>query len=115
MGLAPKPPQRIPLDSIVTVRDVAYSAQLHDSIVDLQSAGHRITQLTLQVDVSQADGEYRPYSALQEWDIILDDETTRQFSGRDMRTLADLTGRHLRLRNEYPNDAKHPLRISIAY
>lgn len=115
MGLAPKPPQRIPLDLIVTVRDVAYSAQLHDSIVDLQSAGHRVTQLTLQVDVSQADGEYRPYSALQEWDIILDDETTRQFSGHDMRTLADLTGRRLRLRNEYPNDAKRPLRISIAY
>ena len=115
MGLAARPPERIPFESRVVVAGVAYADWLHDSILRRQESGDRLTQLTLQVDVVQADGQHRPFADVQEWNVVLDDETVGQMAGRGLTTIEDLEGNWLTLRNEYPHDIRHPLRIWIVH
>lgn len=111
LGLASKPEQQLPLHALVSVNEVKYAEWLHERIQQQQNQGQRITQVTVYVEVIQGDGQYKPFSDMQEWNLIIDDEATRLMEASGLQTIYDLTRHWLVLRNDHPDDLRHPLHI----
>lgn len=114
-GAVAPPVGRMPLTCVVIVQAVAYANWLHESVQQRQNQGQRLTQLSVRIDILQGDGAYRPFPAPQTCSLLLDEEAMHKLAACGLRTIDDLKGRTLSLRNDHPDDSAHPLRISIAH
>jgi len=105
------PSSRMPVRLICSIRDVAFSTILHDTVVHRQRNGEIITQVLVKFHYLQGDRLLDPSPPQSECYILIDKEAQRQLEARGSRTIQDLVGSFVTLLSDNPDDTLRPYHI----
>jgi tetratricopeptide (TPR) repeat protein len=111
LGDGPRSQKLMPLQPVVEVEHVAYATWLHERVLERQKQGERLTQLTLDIRIVEADTLEEPLPDIDECQLILDEDAMSLMEAEGITSIFELEGRWLLLENDNPDDPQCPLRL----